>query len=79
MTHSEKLQQIFEAALRDSSDFNKPPTRAFPASRKQESLAISLSVAEPEFETESIMGTPSAVDQPGLSDTASAEFKWDFL
>ncbi len=30
MTHAEKLQQLFEAALKDPSDVHKLPTRAFP-------------------------------------------------
>jgi hypothetical protein len=30
MTDQEKLQKLFEAALKDSSELTKPPTRAFP-------------------------------------------------
>lgn len=32
MTDQEKLQKLFQAALQDSSDLNKAPTRAFPTS-----------------------------------------------
>ncbi|MES2438871.1 MAG: hypothetical protein V4584_07385 [Verrucomicrobiota bacterium] len=33
MTDKEKLQKLFDAALQDSSDLSKAPTRAFPTSR----------------------------------------------
>lgn len=50
MTDQEKLQKLFQAALQDSSDLNKAPTRAFPTSTvapAQVSVPAPMPVAQP--------------------------------
>lgn len=76
MTHTEKLQQIFEAALKDNSEFNKPLTRTFPATLGAKPVAVSQPAPEPEpeCEPESFQEVPPGpVANAGLSDPASAE------
>lgn len=72
MTHTEKLQQIFEAALKDNSEFNKPLTRAFPAS-----LAAKPVAAEHTPPPEPVVEAPAASAAPatsaGQSESESAE------
>lgn len=70
MTHAEKLQQLFEAALKDSSDLQKPPTRAFPTPLSETRVTASPAApaAAPAVE---IPAGP--VVNAGLSDTASAQ------
>lgn len=46
MTDQEKLQKLFQAALQDSSELNKAPTRAFPTSSSVPAPA-SMSAAMP--------------------------------
>lgn len=69
MTHTEKLQQIFEAALKDNTEFTKLPTRAFPAAPSASPGVVSQPAAEQE--PESIVAAPAA--NAGLSASASAE------
>jgi|GEM_PF-1319272 len=38
MTSQEKLQQLFDAALKDTSEFNKAPTQAFPRQSSLEAV-----------------------------------------
>ena len=68
MTHQEKLQQIFAAALKDNSEFNKEPTRAFPTQPSAQPVAVSPPAPAPEPEP---ILEPAA--NAGLSHTASAE------
>ncbi len=68
MTHTEKLQQIFDAALKDSSEFTKQPTRAFPTSASAQPVAVSPPAPAPE--PEPIVESAANV---GLSAAASAE------
>lgn len=62
MTHTEKLQQIFEAALKDNSEFNKPLTRAFPAS-----LAAKPVAAKRTPSPEPVVEVPAASAAPATS------------
>jgi hypothetical protein len=48
MTDKEKLQQLFNAALQGGSDFDKPPTRAFPQSRVACVTAAPVAAPAPE-------------------------------
>lgn len=74
MTHTEKLQQIFEAALKDNSEFTKPLTRAFPTSPSAQPVAVSQPAPAPEPEPEPVIEVPAApAANAGLSDAASAE------
>lgn len=76
MTHAEKLQQLFEAALKDSSDLYKPPTRAFPTTLGATKVAVSQPAPGPEPEPELapvVEVHAGPVVDAGLSDTASAE------
>ena len=68
MTHQEKLQQIFEAALKDDSQLDKEPTRAFPTQPSAQPVAVSPLVPAPEPEP---ILKPAA--NAGLSHTASAD------
>lgn len=50
MTDQEKLQKLFQAALQDSSDMNKAPTRAFPTSASvpaPSSVPVSMPFTQP--------------------------------
>ena len=49
MTHAEKLQQIFAAALKDTSEYDHPLTRAFPSSPAAKPVAVSQPAPEPEL------------------------------
>lgn len=70
MTHAEKLQKIFEAALKDTSEFNQPLTRVFPSSLG----AKPVTVRQPAPEPEPVMEVPaSPVADAGQFDAASAE------
>lgn len=67
MTHTEKLQQIFNAALKDSSDFNKPFTRAFPTSLAAKPVAASQPTVEPAPSPEPVVEVPVALATPAAS------------
>lgn len=72
MTHTQKLQQIYEAALKDNSEFTKPLTRAFPTSPSAQPVAVSQPAPAPE--PEPVIEVPAApTADAGLSDAASAE------
>ena len=72
MTHTEKLQQIFAAALKDNSEFDKAPTRAFPTSPSAQPVAVSQPA--PAAEPEPVIEVPAApAENAGLSAAASAE------
>jgi hypothetical protein len=77
MTHTEKLQQIFAAALKDHSEFDKPFTRAFPASLVAKPVAVSQPAAEPAPSPEPVVEVPAEPAAPaasaGLSESESAE------
>ncbi|MES2921516.1 MAG: hypothetical protein V4819_08220 [Verrucomicrobiota bacterium] len=83
MTHAEKLQQIFEAALKDSSDLNQPLKRAFPSSIGAAKVGVSQAVPEPAATPAPVIEAPAkpfvvpAAPTPaanaGLSHSASAE------
>ena len=76
MTHAEKLQQLFEAALKDSSDVYKRPTPAFPATLGATQVALNQPAAKPEPEpalTPVVEVHAGPVVNAGLSDTATAE------
>ncbi len=72
MTHTEKLQQIFAAALKDNSEFNKVPTRAFPTPGSAKPMVASQPAPAPE--PEPIVESPAEpAANAGLSAAASAE------
>ena len=81
MTHTEKLQQIFEAALKDNSEFNKPFIRAFPASLAAKPVAVGQPAAEPAPSPEPVVEAPAKpfvipaapAASAGLSESESAE------
>jgi len=78
MTHAEKLQQIFEAALKDSSDLNKPLTRSFPSALGVKPVVVSEPVPESEATPEPVTAAPAKpfaapVASAGLSESESAE------
>ena len=68
MTHTQKLQEIFEAALKDNSKFTKEPTRAFPTQPSAQPVAVSPPAPAPEPEP-----IPEPAANAGLSHSASAE------
>lgn len=83
MTDQAALQKLFEAALKDNSDFNKPPTRLIPASSLQANSAQaplpSVLTAEPEIKAvrpAPVVEAPATVPtQAGLDDATSNELK----
>lgn len=77
MTDKEKLNQLFQAALKDVSDGSKPLARVFP---KQESVAVPAPVTQPEPALAAIpQATPVMetlvvpMENAGLDHAASAE------
>ncbi len=74
MTHAEKLQQIFEAALKDTSEITKPLTRVFPASPGAMPVAASQPAPETEPEPARIAEAPVARSvNAGRSDPAAVD------
>ena len=72
MTHTEKLQQIFAAALKDNSEFDKAPTRAFPTPSGAQPMVASQPA--PAQEPAPIVESPvEPAANAGLSAAASAE------
>jgi len=72
MTDQEKLQRLFEAALKDTSELSKPPTRVFPASQAAAPMAVVQ--PQPEPVAPPVVETPAApVVNAGLSAAESAE------
>lgn len=77
MTDKEKLQRLFDAALKDSSEVSKAPTRAFPTAVAEAAVPAPVS---PVAMTVLIPASPSVVVIPeadaakvGLTAEASAE------
>ena len=81
MTHAEKLQQIFNAALKDCSDLNKPLKRAFPVSLQAATAIVSQPVPEPVAAPDLVIEAPAKAfiapavpaASSGLSQSESAE------
>lgn len=72
MTHTEKLQQIFDAALKDNSEFTNPPAQAFSTSPSAQQVAVSQLAPAPE--PEPVMEVPAGpAANAGLSAAASEE------
>ncbi len=65
MTDKEKLQQLFNAALQDGSNLNKPPTRAFPESKVARATA-------PQVAAPLVAATPVAVSVAVVPEPAPA-------
>ena len=59
MTHAEKLQQIFDAALKDCSEPVKPLARAFPATLGTAAVTVSQPAPEPECMPEPVEEVPT--------------------
>lgn len=60
MTHAEKLQLLFEAALKDSSEPLKPLTRSFPSTLSATTAAASPPAPEPKPERVPVVEVPVA-------------------
>jgi hypothetical protein len=74
MTHAEKLQQLFEAALKDSSDLHKAPTRAFPTPLGVPQVPAIQAASAPEPAPAPVVEISALpVANAGLSDAVSAE------
>lgn len=74
MTHAEKLQQLFEAALKDPSDLRKSPTRSFPTTHDVLPLAVNQQARPPEPAPAPVVeAPPGPVVNAVLSDTASTD------
>lgn len=72
MTDKEKLQRLFEAALKDSSEVTQPPTPLFP--KPQVALAAAPVVIAPAPAAVTVAEIPAvSVAQAGMTDAASAE------
>jgi hypothetical protein len=69
MTDQEKLQKLFQAALQDSSDLNKAPTRAFPTSA---SVPAPSSVPAPMPFTQPVPVAPAPEPVPVVAEDAPA-------
>jgi hypothetical protein len=74
MTDQVKLQRLFEAALKDSSDFNKPFTRAFPTPQARVAGPVVVVQAQPELvEPPVVEARVEPLANAGLNETDSAE------
>lgn len=70
MTDQEKLQKLFQAALQDSSDLNKAPTRAFPTSG---AVPAPASVQAPMPFTHPVPVAPAPAPEPEAASVAVEE------
>lgn len=85
MTDKEKLQKLFQAALQDTSEVNKAPTRAFPTAPPQAAAVMAVPATAPVFQPIPAQPTPAVELLPdpeapvrpmanaGLDAVASAE------